>query len=627
MEILLNKKILQITFIVAFVLVSANVFSQKDTTKQSYLPHDATYDSKEVNSKVTTVNTAKTREKPGTFFGDILLYLSPIKEDSITLYYPAPVEADTIIESNHEVEMKNYAEYDDLKTEEEWNDIYKISDKNFSRDEDYYKDIVKLNRQVFGYHPYWLGMAYKNYDFGLLTRISYFSLPVNPKNGGFLSERLWKETKIIEEAQNYGCKVDLCISNFGTNNNTEFLKDVNVQENLINNIIELLTLDRGKDKNGKKIKAGGVNVNFEGVPKKHKDDFTKFIANLRSRLDAKLSYNFKITVTLPAIDWRNAYDIVELQKSVDFFFLMAYDFYGKYSKQAGPNSLLYSGGTWESMNIDNTVENYIKLGIDKKKLILGLPYYGNEWETKSDVAPSDNTKFIAARSYSYIADNYTSNSTKFKVSIDTIAQSVCYTYKVDGKWRQCWADNEITLGAKYDYILNKELAGLGIWALGYDNGYADLWDLIRLKFTNDRNDSIEIKQAIDRTLASNVITRSKEVVADTTPKYQTRFYNKINKFWNFFTLFFAIIMIFAIVGFVIAVSDFDVRFVLFNKEVRVYLFFILISIIAMFFIRMLDIFLRNEVYMVLAIFLGIVFALMVLKIGNMKRQKHGEEKP
>ncbi len=42
-------------------------------------------------------------------------------------------------------------------------------------------------------------------------------------------------------------------------------------------------------------------------------------------------------------------------------------------------------------------------------------------------------------------------------------------------------------GKKYDQVLRRNLAGIGIWALGYDDGYTELWDLIAVKFSTDAN--------------------------------------------------------------------------------------------------------------------------------------------
>jgi len=50
-------------------------------------------------------------------------------------------------------------------------------------------------------------------------------------------------------------------------------------------------------------------------------------------------------------------------------------------------------------------------------------------------------------------------------------------------WNQIWYDDSISLGLKYDFAINKNLKGIGIWALGYDDGRTELWNLIEKKFT------------------------------------------------------------------------------------------------------------------------------------------------
>ncbi|MBP6977319.1 MAG: hypothetical protein PHD61_01225 [Bacteroidales bacterium] len=40
-----------------------------------------------------------------------------------------------------------------------------------------------------------------------------------------------------------------------------------------------------------------------------------------------------------------------------------------------------------------------------------------------------------------------------------------------------------SLGKRFDLVRQRGLAGIGIWALGYDHGYDDFWQLIRDKFT------------------------------------------------------------------------------------------------------------------------------------------------
>jgi hypothetical protein len=50
---------------------------------------------------------------------------------------------------------------------------------------------------------------------------------------------------------------------------------------------------------------------------------------------------------------------------------------------------------------------------------------------------------------------------------------------------ECWFDNAASLEKKYNLALSYGLKGVGIWALGYDNGYTDLWQLLDNQFTTD----------------------------------------------------------------------------------------------------------------------------------------------
>ena len=56
----------------------------------------------------------------------------------------------------------------------------------------------------------------------------------------------------------------------------------------------------------------------------------------------------------------------------------------------------------------------------------------------------------------------------------------------DNTSKEVWFDDDYTLGKKYDFALTNKLKGVGIWALGYDNGYNELWDVIENKFATDK---------------------------------------------------------------------------------------------------------------------------------------------
>ncbi|RJQ59339.1 MAG: T9SS C-terminal target domain-containing protein [Stygiobacter sp.] len=50
-----------------------------------------------------------------------------------------------------------------------------------------------------------------------------------------------------------------------------------------------------------------------------------------------------------------------------------------------------------------------------------------------------------------------------------------------------WYDNDTSLALKYDLAINKKLGGVGIWALGYDDGRTELWKVIEEKLAKPTN--------------------------------------------------------------------------------------------------------------------------------------------
>ena len=61
---------------------------------------------------------------------------------------------------------------------------------------------IKKNREVFGWHPYWMGLSWKKYPFELLSTISYFSYNVNSRTGLSQNPKQiedWKNTKLIDK--------------------------------------------------------------------------------------------------------------------------------------------------------------------------------------------------------------------------------------------------------------------------------------------------------------------------------------------------------------------------------------------------------------------------------------------
>lgn len=351
-------------------------------------------------------------------------------------------------------------------SEEQWDSVNATSPKVIQHKK------VKRNSKykTLGWHLYSNGTVYKNYNFDLLWALSYFSYKVNPTTGAPKNIGNWKTTAIIDSAKAHNCKVFLSVSNFGSSNNTTFLSNTKAQEKLIDNLVTLLDYR----------KADGINIDFEGIAKKDKQLFSSFVNRISKKLK-KANPNYLITLCLYANDWHYIFDNKKINASVDFYTLMGYDYYGNFSSKAGPISPLKNSSEFGN-GLEHSIKYYLKKGVSPSKLIVGLPYYGAEWYTKSENVPSKVIKYKSSPTYSTIKRIYI-DSLKVPLQFDKESASTYLSFKEHNAYRQLWFENPKSLALKYDWIKEQQLAGVGIWTLGYDNGYPELWNLLAEKFS------------------------------------------------------------------------------------------------------------------------------------------------
>ena len=352
------------------------------------------------------------------------------------------------------------------------NYIYNIDHENLNLKIEAFKPNTrfKLDYEVFAWYPYWEDDLYKNLNYSLLTTIAYFSYEIEPATGNPITTHSWETTSLIDSAKANGSRVLLTVTNFGETNNKKFLNNAQAIENLIKQIKILLI----------KRKGTGVCIDFEGVLKAQKNAYSKFITLLSHELK-KADKNYLVYLTVPAIDWRNYLDFEVLTPVVDQFVILGYGYYGAISRVAGPVDPINSGTIWEPYNLSTSIDYYLANQIPSSKLILALPFYGAIWKTESGKIGAKVKSFEGSRTYDYIKTKFT-----MPLKYDTVSQSAWYSYIVNKQYQQCWFDNDSTLAVKLNLIKEKRLNGMGIWALGYDKGYHDMWRVIAKNLCNTK---------------------------------------------------------------------------------------------------------------------------------------------
>lgn len=334
----------------------------------------------------------------------------------------------------------------------------------------------ELEKTVYGWYPYWGGTSYLNYQWSLLSHMSFFSYEVNAVNGNALTTHGWSTSAAVDAALASGnTKVTLCVTLFS--DHATFLTNATSKQTLISNLISLVSA-RG---------AHGVNIDFEGLPSSQRTNFANFMVNLANQMHSAIP-DSEVSTVLYSVDWNSVFDFSIMEPAVDQYIIMGYDYYYSGSSNAGPNDPLYHFGSTYNYNLSKSITYYQSIGCPKSKLILGLPYYGRDWPTVNSTIPSATSGTGSSKTYAVVKGNASGFYSPANYVYDEEGVTDVYTY-VNGTNRQCFITQEDGFDQRLKHVLRSGIGGIGIWALGYDNGYTELWDAIETNLTNCQIDA------------------------------------------------------------------------------------------------------------------------------------------
>ncbi len=324
------------------------------------------------------------------------------------------------------------------------------------------KQTCKLQKLVFGWHPYWMNGLEGNYRWDLLSDLAYFGAEISSSTGDLLTTHDWKTASVVDEAQQHGVRVHLTAILFSGHD--QFFSSSEAQSNAISQLVEAVV-----DRN-----ANGINLDFEGMGSDNRAEFTDFVSKLRKAMD-EVDTSLILSIALMPVDWNSVYDIGELNKYVDLFIIMGYDYYWSGSDEAGPTGQLYplSGFKYTEAR---SIADYLYKGVSPEKLLLGVPYYGFKWQTTSGTVPASVVDYVGVVIVKYMYTNYGG------VRLDPKSRSEYSAYN-DSVWYQVWVDRDLAMRYKYKVVWQTGIAGIGIWALGYDDGRTEMWNAIEQYFS------------------------------------------------------------------------------------------------------------------------------------------------
>jgi chitinase len=169
----------------------------------------------------------------------------------------------------------------------------------------------------------------------------------------------------------------------GSEKYSDMARNPSLRREFINSVIEFLN----------HWKFDGLDLVWEypgnrgGDEKVDKQNYLILLKELRAEFD---KHGFLLTAAVsagkPTMDRAYAHeDIPELNSLLDFFNLMSYDFHGGWENHTGHSSPLYhrpeeiDDPLNSVFNVNYTVNYWLSLGADKKKIVMGMPFYGRAW--------------------------------------------------------------------------------------------------------------------------------------------------------------------------------------------------------------------------------------------------------
>ena len=321
----------------------------------------------------------------------------------------------------------------------------------------------RVQKEVFGYHPYWMGDSYQTYHYDLLTTIAYFAVELN-SNGTIGETNDWPNNDLISLAHDNGVRVCLVAQNFNESEINMLLNNETHRQTAINNLLSLVS----------EANADGINIDFENISNSQRNNLTTFIQDLANEFHSQIAGS-QVTIAIPAVDWADAFDIASLAQAADSLVIMGYDYHWSTAQEAGPIAPFANSDLWGNYSITSTVETYLsESGNLNEKLILGLPYYGYDWVVVNHDLPSRTYQAGDSKTYIEIIDDLEN----YERIWDEYSKAPYYKYNS----HQVWYEDAESLAYKYDLVNNSALGGIGIWALGYDGSQPELWQLIDEKF-------------------------------------------------------------------------------------------------------------------------------------------------
>jgi spore germination protein YaaH len=326
--------------------------------------------------------------------------------------------------------------------------------------------------EVWAYHAYWMGEAWRLYDLAAFRRVLFFDLVAGPD--GSIPERhgwpaQWEDLR--RRAAEARVPIDPVVSVIGKPAFSAIFSSREARARLVTEIARAAS------------DSGGVHLDveiFEPVRFEEIQAFRAFIASLRAALDApprKVLTAFVATAS-------GLYGPDEL-RHLDAVVVQGYDVHWREGPSAGPVAALdaASPAAWRP-----AAEALVRQGVPPARIVFSTPLYGYEWPTASADARAATRGAgtiitFAPLPASLLPDLRVSalaRSAEHGLRREAATGAPWYAFNDAGGWRQGWFDDAVSLKPRLDFVRSGGYRGVALFVLGYDGG--SLLEAIQSRF-------------------------------------------------------------------------------------------------------------------------------------------------
>lgn len=342
-------------------------------------------------------------------------------------------------------------------------------------------------REVLGFAPSWTLDTWPQWRMRDLSTVAYFGVTIDG-NGNTVADEHWPTwqgqelTDMVNAAHAHDVRVLVTVKCFDEDEITSILTDPGHMATTVQTAFDLMRM-RALD---------GVALDLEGRGGPDHPGLRQGMVQLVAALKAKMR-TYRPDAQLVVATYSGSagssdglFDIGGLTPSVDAFFLMDYDMqFDNTPGHASATAPLHGG---EYNDSDSVAEYLTRTSADK--LILGVPYYGYKWSVSSPDPNGEITSDPEPATYSQMLDDFACAQQLTRHDGDGTPWATWYSPASGdpcganlNSWREIYFDTATTIGTKYDLVNRANLRGTGMWALGFDAGHNDLWDVLQSHVT------------------------------------------------------------------------------------------------------------------------------------------------